>query len=142
MRLKSGLSVSISVVYLLLTNVGCAPSGPQTYPVSGTVTYDGEPVAQGDILFVPMNRSLAPDAGTIENGRFRAQAKEGECRVEISALNIGPDTKVVMGSAIATNFIPERYNRRSELRAEVSATDDNVYDFKLTSSADERTGQP
>lgn len=135
MRLNMESRVLLPIIFLVLAGPGCAPSGPRTYPVSGTVSYDGDPIVQGDILFVPADRSLAPDAAKIEDGRFHAQAKEGECRVEISALDIGPDTNYVMGSPIAANFLPERYNRQSELSVEVSAKDDNIFDFALTSDA-------
>ena len=117
----------------ILFALGCAPAGPQTYVVSGTVTFNDQPVVEGDILFFPANRSLAPDAGKIRNGTFSARAKQGTCRVEVTALDVGPDTQIVMGSPIASNFIPAAYNLDSILAAEVSATADNVYEFRLSS---------
>lgn len=116
---------------ILVSQQGCQPQGPRTYPVRGTVTYDGTLVSNGDIFFIPENTSLAPDAGKIDQGQFAARAKEGTCRIEITALDVGPDTPVIMGSPIAANYIPERYNRQSTLQVEVSATEDNVYEFKL-----------
>ncbi len=121
----------------LLAAIGCEQPGPKTYPVSGTVTFDSKPIAQGDILFIPENRALAPEGGKIADGKFQARAKPGTCRVEITALNIGPDTQVIMGSPIAENFIPERYNGESELTADVSATEENVFEFALQSSAEQ-----
>ena len=125
--------------YLILTfvllsfSLGCEQPGPRTYPVSGTVTFDGESVSEGDILFVPTDTSLAPDAGKITDGKFTARAKAGTCRVEVTALNINADTPVVMGSPLAENHIPERYNLESELTAEVSPDGDNSYTFELES---------
>ena len=128
-------AVWVSALCFALGVVGCDRPGPRTYPVSGTVAFDGRKVSNGDIIFVPEDPAMAPDAGKVADGRFRARAKEGPCRVEITALDIGPDTPVVMGSPVAENYIPERYNRASQLTVQVSADEDNVFDFALTSGA-------
>ena len=120
-------------ILMLAISLGCQPPGPRTYPVSGTVTFDGEAIVEGDIIFVPSDSSLAPDAGKIVEGQFSARAKEGNCRVEITALNINADTPVVMGSPLAENFIPEQYNTESELTAEVSPDGENSFSFSLKS---------
>ena len=127
-----------NLILLLLFAIvlGCGQQGPHTYPVSGTITFDDKAVSEGDIIFVPTDSSLAPDAGKITNGKFTARAKEGTCRVEITALDIDSNTKVVMGSPLAENYIPDRYNTDSQLTVEVSATDRNTYSFDLTSSPD------
>jgi hypothetical protein len=118
---------------LALCLTGCGPSAPSTYPVSGTVTFDGKPVSDGDILFVPLDRRLGPDAGKIVAGRYATRAKAGKCRVEITALDIGPHTKYVDNSPLAANYVPARYNDESELTAEVLAGGKNVFDFSLQS---------
>ena len=122
-----------AILLCALFTCGCDQPGPKTYRVSGTVSYDGTPVQQGDILFIPENPALAPEAGKIADGKFQARAKQGTCRVEITALNIGPDTPVIMGSPVAENFVAARYNRESELTADVSATAENVFEFALRS---------
>lgn len=43
----------VSAGLLLLPPLGCGQSGPPRYHVSGTVTYQGEPVPVGSILFQP-----------------------------------------------------------------------------------------
>lgn len=127
-----------SILWLTLLSLGCDQPGPRTYPVSGTVSFDGKMVSDGDIIFVPENVSLAPDGGRIAGGKFTARAKEGSCRVEITALDIGPNTPVVMGSPLAENYIPEHYNVESRLTVEVSATDKNSYEFDLYSPKADR----
>ena len=124
----------IVVLMFSIVSFGCEQQGPKTYPVTGTVTYEGKEVTNGDIFFVPTDPTMAPDAGKIEAGRFSARAKEGLCRVEITALNIGPDTPVVMGSPVAENYIPVHYNRESQLEVQVSASGENVFEFDLTSA--------
>lgn len=118
-------------VLLTAGSSGCGQKGPEKYQVSGTVTFAGAPVSNGDIIFIPENTSLAPEAGAIAGGRYSALVKPGKCRVEITALNIGPNTPVIMGSPIAANYIPEKYNRQSELTAEIQPRDGNVFDFPL-----------
>lgn len=113
---------------------GCSPSTPTTYPVSGAVSFDGKPVDNGDIVFVPMDHALGPDAGKICAGKYSGWAKAGKCRVEIRAVAIGPDTpRDDTGAPIVTNYVPARYNNQSELTAEVSAGAKNVFDFSLQS---------
>ena len=127
------MAIRSLVIAAMFCSSGCGPSVPPTYPVSGTITYDGKPVTDGDILFVPLDRSLGPDAGKIDGGKYTLQAKAGKCRVEITALDIGPDTPIIQGSPVASNYIPARYNSKTELIVEVSADGNNVFDFPLES---------
>ncbi len=69
----------------LLGLTGCGASGPETYSVSGRVTFNAEPLPEGRIIFSPSDGSVAPDAGKIVEGRFEFQAKPGKKRVEIHA---------------------------------------------------------
>ena len=60
---------------LLLTVVafatGCGNSGPATAPVSGTVTYNGKPVPNAHVSFVPSDASRRAAEGlTDTSGRF------------------------------------------------------------------------
>ncbi len=124
-------------VALIVLAAGCGQSGPRAYPVSGTISFDGKPVSDGDILFIPADASLGPDAGKIVGGKFTAQAKQGKCRVEISALDIGPDTPMFEGAPIAGNYIPGRYNAESELEVDVLPKGGNDFQFKLRSGEGE-----
>jgi len=47
------LLFSLSLSVALLFTMGCGPKGPVTYPINGTVLFDGQPVADGLILFTP-----------------------------------------------------------------------------------------
>src|SRR5690606_18361407 len=135
-------TVKLVACCILLATIGCSKSGPKTAPIRGTVTFDGRPVKDGDILFIPENKSLSPEAGRIVDGRYETRAKIGKNRVEISALDIGPNTQHLMGSPIAKNFIPDRYNLNSELSVDVSDASENVFPFELSSQAQgQRTGR-
>jgi len=110
---------------------GCG--GAETYEVSGTVTYDGEPVERGQISFVPLDGSGAADGGPIEDGEFSFPSKPGRKRVEIRGSRPLPPEQQDspdMG-LLYEDYIPEVYNAQSELTAEVTADGARRYDFEL-----------
>ena len=62
-------SLMAGTAFLLVT--GCGPSGPATYPVTGTITMDGKPIADATIAFVPMGGES--DGRKTASGRTDAQ---------------------------------------------------------------------
>ena len=55
---------------ILLLMVGCGPSRPRLYPVTGTVTYKDQPVAGAQVTFV--SAEGRPAQGTTDAaGKFR-----------------------------------------------------------------------
>jgi len=57
---------------VILACLGCGDDTglAKRYPVSGMVTYKGEPVKNGTINFVPTTADGRPAAGQIENGNY------------------------------------------------------------------------
>ncbi len=74
--------------------VGC--SGDASVPVSGTVTWKGEAIPDGDILFVPTEAPGVPEPGKILDGAFSFRAAPGTKRVQIHASRPKPDVDPVM----------------------------------------------
>jgi hypothetical protein len=102
--------------------------------VSGEVTFDGEPVQHGDIVFTPDDPNLGSEAGKIHDGKFEFLAKPGKCKVVIQAARGIPGTRDPLnGGERQKDFIPSRYNRKTELRAEVTAKGENQFEFHLSS---------
>ena len=103
---------------VLLAGCDGRVSGPPTYPVAGTVAVDGEPLAEGAITFDPADGKGGVYGGPIRQGRFAVRSSPGRKRVGILGMKmqgvIGPD-----GKPMATQFLPPRYNLRSELTADV-----------------------
>jgi hypothetical protein len=109
--------------------------------VSGTVTFDGDPLADGTITFVALSPENQGSAAKIEEGRYSIRGErglaDGEYRVEVSALRetgksiTNPDEP---GSMMPerVQYIPLRYNQRTELKATVSSSS-RKFDFELTS---------
>jgi len=128
------------VAILVLLLVGCGRSGDQL-AIKGNVTLDGEPLPEGQIIFLPQAGSVGPSAGSsIENGAYAVPADMGTLpgtfRVEIEAErktgrkiygSLGEEVDQVM------NYIPVRYNQQSELSVEVEIDGDNQFDFDLVS---------
>ncbi len=117
---------------LLLTLAGCGGDGPRQYQVTGSVTFDGQPIEQGEIRFMPTEAGGTPYAGAIANGKFECKVTEGQKRVEISATREAP-TPAPDGLPNYVSYIPEEYNTQSTLTAEVKPGGDNTFTFDLKS---------
>lgn len=114
---------------------GCS-SSHTTYPVSGTVVLNGEPLAEGDIYFRSQDPAFGVDAGKVVAGRFSFRAKPGTKIVEIRASREVPGQKTPMGGPLRREYIPEPYNDNSKLEVEVSKDGKNEYEFKLEGNRD------
>jgi hypothetical protein len=80
MRSTNNLLCSLAVTLPLLA--GCQRDGR----VSGTVTYDGAPVAHGYITFHPVDDVTPPVGAEIVDGRYEvAQLPPGPRRVQITS---------------------------------------------------------
>ena len=104
---------------------------PSLYQVSGKVTFNGAPIVEGDIVFIPTTGEGRSDGGNISNGVFAFEATGGSKRVEISATRedgIAPD-----GLPNYVSDIPAKYNTESELEADVTADRENTFTFELKS---------
>lgn len=127
------------VVCLAILASGCGgDDGPAMHPVAGTVTFDGQPVKDGDILFVSDNPAFGPDAAKIKDGKFSLMAKEGKAKVKILAVRDlpGPKKKGAMGEEVqpTEQFIPPCYNDKTTLTANVPLTDAKEIEFLLTNA--------
>jgi hypothetical protein len=120
---------------LCLFLFGCSRGHP-TAPVSGTVTYKGQPVAFGQVTFIHTYGHTA--FGPIKDGRYSMRAPVGDCRVAISSLESDPpqDPKqrkqIRPGMVVPKSFIPEKYQRpdKSGLTFKVE-NKENIADFTL-----------
>ena len=126
---------SLLLVLVGLNGCGKRADGPVTAPVTGQVTLDGTPLADGAISFMPANGVGIPSGAKITNGSYRADVPLGDKRVEIRAPKVvgqkaaydAPDSPKI---DIIQERIPARYNSDSDLKSSVVAGT-NKADFKL-----------
>lgn len=129
--------------WLLLALAGCGGDSIERTVVQGKVTFDGQPVAKGIILFVPEQGTVgAPVQCQIENGEFSSAnqtsdkrgAVVGPNKVEITAYKeSGKQIKNPDGvmEAEVIQYIPAKYNTKTELIKSISSGI-NDYSFNLT----------
>ena len=120
-------------------------------PISGTVTFEGEPLKSGSIQFLPdKTKEGITSGGVITDGRFDVAQAEGpvpgQYKVIIfaaggsgTAANAGEppgpgptvEKKERLDRSRRGGLIPTRYNLQSELKAEVKAGGPNTFAFDL-----------
>ncbi|MHB8898426.1 MAG: carboxypeptidase-like regulatory domain-containing protein [Thermoguttaceae bacterium] len=93
-RQRLVLPATIAAFGLLLS--GCGPKHPETFPVTGTVTLDGQPVAGAAVVFTPESGEQAT-ATTDGSGQFelstfelRDGAVPGKHRVTVAKTEVEP----------------------------------------------------
>jgi len=126
---------ALGALLAIVVLVGCGSrSGLDLHRVTGKVTFDGEPVKDGRILFRATDGDQRAFSGPIENGLYKLEARPGKMRGEITASRIvpgkfdtsNPGEKVPIGEM----YIPARYNSKTELTTEVKPGS-NTADFAL-----------
>lgn len=132
----------------VLLSAGCGKS--DVVPVSGTVTIDGQPLANATVVFEPDSDAKEPGPGstgvTDENGRYTLQvmttnapgARVGKHKVKITAYEGDAKAPSSDPNAVKNPFgkplVPLEYNAQSTLIFEVPAKGTSTADFKLTST--------
>jgi hypothetical protein len=137
----------LGLILLILPPVGCDAPVEDNLPreaISGTVTFEGEPLPKGTIQFRPASQAEATAAGAmIDDGRFTIPRGQGlvpgKYKVQI-------DSREDAGAPLAQGelpgapnvskkkpaaLIPPRYNTKTELTAEVKAGGSNDLTFDL-----------
>jgi hypothetical protein len=98
--------------------------------VTGTVTWKGAPIENGQLNVHADDAQTAPATSKIVNGKFELMTTAGVKRVEVfSQKDKGFDK--AMGASARYNDIPNEYNVATKLRFEVKPSDDNVLDLTL-----------
>jgi hypothetical protein len=142
-RLRPWLVPTCLTVALLLV-AGCGKEGATRGAVSGKVTLDGKPLADGSILFTPVKGTRGTaTGGQILNGQYElaesAGPAVGKNRVEIRATR--KTGKMVqkpfapLGQTVeeAVEAVAPKFNSDSTLEVEIKSGD-NTADFKVTSA--------
>ena len=114
----------------ILAPIGCDKGGPARYDVSGTVTYQGQPVPIGSIVFEPdstKGNSGASGSAQIKDGKYDTREEDGTGTiggphlVRILGLDGKPDGELTRG----TPLFPE-YGTTIDLPKETTTHDFDV----------------
>lgn len=138
----------LAVGVLLAAFSGCrSTDGPPRASISGKVTFDGKPVEEGSIVFIPTEGTTGPSSGgQIKQGVYTVGAELGPVvgtnRVEITAFHLtgrklpagSPSPPGTMVDEILP-YIPPQYNRDSTLKIEIKPGDNAGTDFDLKPDA-------
>ena len=128
------------LLFIAVAPLGCRKSGPKRSIVSGTVTFDGTPIANGEIRFCPKDGTKGTISGApIVDGKYIAKAKGG-VQIGNHVVKIWAyETDTTGGDADERDngeiqYIPSQYNRDSGLTTTVKDQSEQTLDFKLESS--------
>jgi hypothetical protein len=145
-RALSALLV-LAIVAPFATGCG-SDEGPPRAAARGVVSLDGQPLVEGVIRYIPAGENKGPAAAAvIRDGKYEMTEEDGPVigshRVEIEATGhygFAIDDEAAFaerveknGGRMARNPVPETYNRRSTLTAQISADSTNALDFNLSS---------
>ena len=128
----------------MLSASGCGGDrGPPRVVVAGTVTFQGEPLARGEIRFVPTKGSTGPvSVANVVDGKYRADARGGvpvaTQQIQIFAYRVkqgGPKRDphdLHAGPPPTEQYLPAKYNSASELEMVVEPGRGEIHkDFQL-----------
>ena len=121
----------VAALALALFAASCS-SESTLVTISGSVTLDGTPLPDGDILFTPADPQFGTEAAKIKDGAYQAAVRPGHSKVQIRASRPVPGKKGPMGEQLIEDYIPSKYNDQSNLSIDVS-TNQRKRDFQLQS---------
>ncbi|MDB5385379.1 MAG: hypothetical protein JWM11_1025 [Planctomycetaceae bacterium] len=124
--------VPFVIVGLLSVCAGCGSGYPSPLPVSGTVTFEGKPVTDGSIRFMPTDRKVAlPGFAEIQtDGTYEAMTHRPGDGLTPGEFTIFFDLPESTDKLKPVKFIPQKYLSpgTSGLKREIKG---DTQDFKL-----------
>ena len=108
---------------LAICVAGC--SGSKLTPVSGNVTLDGQPLAEGTIHFAPADGQAPSQAAVIKDGSYKTELNKTGYKVQIyspkpSKVVAKLDENGPGGGPRVEELLPPRYNIQSDLKLNIS----------------------
>lgn len=135
LRSLGRLTGLMMVAVLLTTVVGCGEGTGGKAKIAGAVTYQGEAIPEGEIIFTPISGEGETVAGKISQGKYTCDVPPGKAQVRITGYRPVPGKFDTSNPGEKTPliemFIPEKYNSRSTLEVTVEGSN-SALDFTLT----------
>ena len=134
------LFFSLSVIAIATFITGCSSneSGPKLLQVTGTVTLDGQPIPEANILFKDPNGENKSYFASVKEGSFSTKIEAGK-RIAIISANRQSKDKMVDNAEgtgkepAMEQYLPAKYNEKSTLEIEVKPDSENQFPFDLKS---------
>jgi len=129
------LCPSIFALIVLTLTTGC---GPSTATLTGTVTFDGKPLQEGDIIVSAAEGKVDSATGKISDGQYKVITTPGRKNVKISAqivvnkIKDSPNDPNSTFQEIRKEILPDRYHNKSTLTIDLKAGP-NTKDWTLES---------
>jgi hypothetical protein len=138
------------VACLLIFIVGCGPRGGLRVEfVEGIVTFDGVPVSEASVSFIPLDQEEGAGGFTDANGRYTLSSFNGEAgrgavagdyavtvsQIEIYTITEGDPERGGIGLTGQRHLLPERYRDRENTPLRVTVNRGrNTINLELTRS--------
>lgn len=121
---------ALAAAAMVLLAAGC-DSGPKTYRVTGAVTWQGQTVDDGQIIFEAEDGQTHPGSAKFQpGGKYELRVTAGLKRVKVHGQRSKGFDKI-MNQERFEAYIPAEYDAKSKLTFDVQPNDDNVFDIKL-----------
>ncbi len=128
-----------SIIVCLSLAVGCGPKidRPKLVPVQGTVSYKGQPLAEGTIVFHPAKGRSG--SGKIKDGKIiEVTSYEPNDGLPVGQYRVTIESVTGAGDMYAErkSLVPALYGdvEKSGLTADIKDVKENVLSFNLTDS--------
>jgi hypothetical protein len=127
------VSRTLQLLLAILLLAGCRRGNElELVVVSGTVAYEGKPIDDGEIRFIPQGSTKGPtSAAAITTGRYEVTARggvpAGTHLVEVRAFRprqVAPSSPELPGShsgGVKEQYLPKLYNEKSEMTATIES---------------------
>lgn len=144
-RPRGHRALALTLALLGLVPLGCGGprrADPKRATVTGTVTLDGKPLAEGEIVFLALSGQAA-DTLPVANGTFSGSVSVGPQRVQLAAFtmvkrSIFPDKPP---EQVRENTLPAKYHAESTLTADIKPDANPPFSFDLKSEPKKAAGK-
>lgn len=124
--------LSVLALTVLVGCLGCG-HGDGKFLLEGTATWNGEPIADGDLELQPADGKGQIDGAEIKNGRFKLLTSAGPKKVSVFARKqVGmtePTERIPNPEPIQHQFLPLKFNDRTEIEREVKSGEKLALEF-------------
>jgi hypothetical protein len=136
--MRTTFSLALSVLLLGLA-AGCGASGAKRNPISGMVTYKGQPIKQGIINFRSEGEGQYVATGEIIDGKYEIPTISGLPAGQYAVAINYPDPKAppqkeeeMPGASRAVReMLPARYNEETTLKKDIKDGPNDInFDLK------------